>query len=406
MGIFLAGGDSKPVKHKSHKLDATKTVDIYHPGYSSPKLLLILVAFEAPSGQRGVPVSVVLDSCRILANNRDGTLHTMMDADVELTAPANDSSLLPPGRYVYRVTGGDACVVRVVEFGCSCVRRCYAVCTSFRAWTPPSVLPPHWNSAAMGTREPSPASTASDCSTVVKMVDGRCAVTGDVSRLENSHLVPKEDELWWILKGMSGITSNRHGINSPPNCLALRADLNRAAMEGHLVFAPYAGTAVCVCLAEELADFAVEYHLRGIEMPSRIHPMNVYVRFAWGLFKRLHPLLRDLARDPSVVTIAEPHFPDELEGDDDDDDSYQESVLEPPLDVDTWTERDVEIAEGLDAGLDGRPLAPYEQHAGMYPGYSKPIRLMYEYRRNHPEVSAVRHARVARRGEDDDEQAV
>jgi hypothetical protein len=48
--------------------------------------------------------------------------------------------------------------------------------------------------------------------------------------------------------------------------------------------------------------------------------------------------------------------------------------------------------------------ARYEQAADMYSGYSKVIRLQHEYRKQHPEVSAVRSARVARVGEDDDEQ--
>jgi hypothetical protein len=47
--------------------------------------------------------------------------------------------------------------------------------------------------------------------------------------------------------------------------------------------------------------------------------------------------------------------------------------------------------------------APYEA-ADMYPGYSKAKRLQHEYRMQHPEVSAVRSARVARMGEEDDEQ--
>ncbi|KAJ6625141.1 hypothetical protein B0H10DRAFT_2003871 [Mycena sp. CBHHK59/15] len=384
MSIFLAGGDSKPVKDTSDELDATETVNIYHPGYSSLKLMLILVAFEAPSGQRGVPFSVVLDACRILANNQDGTLG-VVDADVDLAPPDDDKSLLPPGHYTYRVTGGEVC---------------YAVCTSFRAWTPPRVLPSHWDLAAMGARAAHPRSTASTYSTVVKVADGRCAVTGDVSRLKNSHLVPEGEAPWWILRGMNTITNNAGGINSPPNCLALRADLNGAGMDkGHFVLAPYNGTAVCVCLTTEMADFAVEYHLRAIKIPPRIHPMNVYVRFAWGLFRGFQTLLRDLSRDQSVVIIQEPNFSDvtpppkrkptegnharreEQEGNTDggdkkqghgqgnagegplltdDDDSPQESsddnVLEPSLDVDTWTERDVEIAEGLDAHLDGRPL--------------------------------------------------
>jgi hypothetical protein len=42
----------------------------------------------------------------------------------------------------------------------------------------------------------------------------------------------------------------------------------------------------------------------------------------------------------------------------------------------------------------------------MYRGYSKAIRLKRKYREQHPEVSAVRRARVARMGEDDDEQVV
>jgi hypothetical protein len=45
-----------------------------------------------------------------------------------------------------------------------------------------------------------------------------------------------------------------------------------------------------------------------------------------------------------------------------------------------------------------------EEAADMYPRYSKAMRLQHEYRKQHPEVSAVRSARVARVGEDDDEQ--
>ncbi|KAJ7367543.1 hypothetical protein DFH08DRAFT_1070431 [Mycena albidolilacea] len=383
MSIFLVGGASKPVKATSNELDARKSVSVYHPGYSPPKPMMILVAFEAPSGQCGVPFSVVLDACRILANNKDGTLR-VLDADADLTAPDDGESLLPPGHYTYRVTGGEAR---------------YAVCTSFRAWTPPNVLPAHWDLAAMGAIATHPDSSATTYSAVVKGADGRRAATGDASRLETSHLVPEAEEPWWILRRMTALTNNPGGINSPPNCLALRADLNGAGMdEGNFVFAPYEGAAVCVCLTKAMADFAVEYHLRAI-------------------------VLRELSRNRSVVTVEEPNFSDvtsalkrkRAQGNDDegpllsdDDDGPQESsddaALEPPLDVYTWTERDLEFAEGLDADLHGRPLARYEQAADMYPGYSKVIRLQHEYRKQHPEVSAVRSARVARVGEDDNEQ--
>ncbi|KAJ6483990.1 hypothetical protein C8R45DRAFT_1075294 [Mycena sanguinolenta] len=435
MSIFLPGGDSKPVKDTYNELDATETVNIYHPGYSELKLMLILVAFEAPSGQRGIPFFVVLDACRVLANNKDGTLR-VVDANVDLTAPDDDSSLLPPGHYTYRVPG-DAC---------------YAICTSFRAWTPPRVLPSHWDLVAMGARAAPPRSTNSTYSAVVKATDGRCAVTGDVSRLENSHLVPEGETAWWNLRDMNAITNNPLGIHSPPNCLALRADLNGAGMDnGHFVFAPYKGAAVCVCLTAEMADFAVEYHLRAVKMPRRIHPMNVHVRFAWGIFRGFQTLLHTLSRDPSVVTVKEPNFPDvatalkhkRIQGNDTrrdqqdanaggghnkqgqeqgnadeglthDDDSPQESsddnALEPPLDVEIWTERDVEIAEALDADLDGRPLAAPD--SALRGGSGHVPRIL---KGNSPQARVTEAAprglssaarTVARMGEEDEEQVV
>ncbi|KAJ6584160.1 hypothetical protein DFH09DRAFT_1360049 [Mycena vulgaris] len=427
---FLVGDSPKPEKPTSDVLDTRPNVCVYHPGYSPHPLLLFLVAFPATSSSCGVPFSIVLDACRILANNKDGTLR-VLGHDADLTPSDDDKTFLLPGSYTYHVTGGEAA---------------YAVCASFRAWTPPKVLPPHWGTGAMGATATFLASTASTYSTAVKRDDGRCAVTGDCSRLQSSHLVPEAEELWWSLRGMSGLTANPEGINSPPNCLATRADLNGPGMDqGHFVFAPYAGKAVCLCLTHGMPDFAVDYHLRAVKIPSRINPMNVYVRFAWGLFRALPNILQDLTIRPEVVTIAEPTFPSasdpapatkrprnkdnderrdqqernagghEKHGeadeasmltDDDGSSSYDDAALERPLEVYTLTERDLEAAEGLDADLDGRPLARYEEAAGIYPGFSKVMRLKQEYRQQHPEVSAVRHARVASVWEDDDEKRV
>lgn len=209
---------------------------------------------------------------------------------------------------------------------------------------------------------------------------------------------------------MSGLTGNPQGINSLPNCLATRADLSGQGMDqGHFVFAPYAGKAVCVCLTNGMPDFAADYHLRAVKIPARINPMNVYVRFAWGLFRALPNVLRELANRPDVVIIAEPAFlpasdrtpatkrqrtegksaprgtqernadggNEKQEQDDeapmltDDDGSHQElsddAALERPLELYTLTERDLEAAEGLDADLDGRPLGePYEGYVSDF----------------------------------------
>ncbi|KAJ7116076.1 hypothetical protein C8R44DRAFT_880450 [Mycena epipterygia] len=403
---LLVGARPKDAKPQSQSLPATEKLLVFHPGYTPSKMLMLLTAFPDSSGQYGVPFSVVSDACRILANNKDGTLRVLGTA-ADLRASVDGQDLLPPGSYTYHVP-------REAR---------YAVCTSFGAWAPPPAVPSHWALREMGSKEPFPYSSSSSCSAVVKATDGRCAVTGATSGLKNSYLVPSAEEPWWILRGMSGLTRNAQGIHSPPNSLALRADLAGDGMgmdQGHLVFAPYARTAVCVCLGWEVADFAAEYHLRAITIPGRIHPLNVYVRFAWGIFRTAHNFLYEFSQIWDSVTVEVPtelaaiqhaidlerkRREDDADGrdeDQDEDDSHEES----DLDVDTTTERDIEAAARLDAELESRPLAPYEEAAGIYPGYSGTMRLAFTYRQEHPEVSAVRSARVARVGEDDDEQLV
>jgi hypothetical protein len=104
--VFLAGGSPKPEKPASDVLDTRQGVSVYHPGYNPHPLLLFLVAFLASSGSCGAPFSVVLDACRILANNRDGTLRVMDDA-TDLIPPDDETILLSPGSYTYHVTGGE-----------------------------------------------------------------------------------------------------------------------------------------------------------------------------------------------------------------------------------------------------------------------------------------------------------
>ncbi|KAJ7451042.1 hypothetical protein FB451DRAFT_991545, partial [Mycena latifolia] len=221
----------------------------------------------------GVPFVVVLDACRILANNVDGTLRKM-GSDVDLTAPDN-RSLLKPGLYTYSLTTGEAR---------------YPICTTFHAWAPPLVLPPSWSGRTMGATGDVPDSNISNFSDVVKAIDRRCAVTGATSRLESCRLIPAEEAPWVRLAvsyhNMGVKTNDFDDVNTPRNCLALRSDLNTAGMDqGHFVFAPYDGEAVCVCLTRKVADFAFDYHLRAVSLPERTNPWNPYVRFAWGVFK-------------------------------------------------------------------------------------------------------------------------
>ncbi|KAF7322375.1 hypothetical protein HMN09_00015400 [Mycena chlorophos] len=393
--MFVDRGPPKPVKDTSKTPSRSEFVWIGHPGYDPPALLLQLVAYEGPSGQRGVPLSLALDACRILADNKDGSLR-VEGTKVDLAGVSEDEEeflFLSPGLYTYHAAGGE---------------ERYAICASFRAWSPPARLPARWD--VMGAKAHNVSSTISDLSTFVKTSDGRCAVTGEVSRLENCHLVPRAEAKWWNLRDMALIT-NSSSVDSASNCLALRADLNGAGMDqGSFVFAPHQGVPACVCLTPDICDFAAEYHLRAITMPARIHPMNVYARFAWGIFRVAGPILRPLAKSSEFVMVAVPPSLRTTTSDDDDDDDDDDgtSASEPeyvrPLDLEVWTDREMQLIEEMDARLHSRPLEPYEAVSGMYPGYSKALHLKREYKRQHPEVSAVRHAKIARMGEYEDEQ--
>ncbi|KAJ6620538.1 hypothetical protein B0H10DRAFT_2216039 [Mycena sp. CBHHK59/15] len=90
----------------------------------------------------------------------------------------------------------------------------------------------------------------------------------------------------------------------------------------------------------------------------------------------------------------------------DDDDSPQESdddaALEPPLDVYTWTERDLEVAEGLDADLMA-DLSRTTSRQRACTGILKGDASAHEYRQQHPEALRC-GAHGGSVGEDDDEQ--
>jgi hypothetical protein len=104
LNVLYAGDSPKHKKPPSDELDIRQYILVYHPGYDPRPLLLFLVAFPA-SGRYGLPFCVVLDACRILANNKGGTLR-VSNSGTDLTPP-DAKTFLSPGSYTYHVTGGE-----------------------------------------------------------------------------------------------------------------------------------------------------------------------------------------------------------------------------------------------------------------------------------------------------------
>ncbi|KAJ7125566.1 hypothetical protein C8R43DRAFT_835714, partial [Mycena crocata] len=256
-----------PKNPQCNTLDATQSVVILHPGYTPLIPMLTFVAYDTGSNTRGVPLGVILDACQILACNTAGFIRKLGSNDDLVST--NSRSILKPGLYTYRVVSGEA----------SCSR--YQICTTFRRWTPPVLLPEHWAGHTMGAIGDVPHSNASNFSEVVTVVDGKCAMTGATSRLECCHLVPAAELSWWAYHAMAVKTNDFNGVNSPRNFLTLRSDLAAGMDQGHFVFAPYDGSAVSVCLTDTVADLAFDSHLQAVDLPARIQPWYTYVRFAW-----------------------------------------------------------------------------------------------------------------------------
>ncbi|KAJ7280275.1 hypothetical protein C8J57DRAFT_1567556 [Mycena rebaudengoi] len=413
---------SPPPNGHAISLNATKKVQVYHPGYSPPRLLLLFVAYAVDLAQSapGVPFSTVDDACRIIANNTAGILR-VLGTSVDLVAYDNQTQLAP-GKYSYYIN--------------SATPR-YPVCESFHAWSPPPEMPPHWTTVLdVEQVEPPPAATRSNNSHVVKTADQFCIITGESSRLRTAHLVPQAESEWWRHRAMNALTGNVSGIDSPPNCIAVRADLNGDGMDtGSFVFAVFAGKVVVVCLAHTIADFASLNHLREVVLPPRIHPLNLYVRFAWAVFRGSRPILEEFSKFTDAVLVKD--TPDlkktskkrknegGQDGREQDEDgpgasgdnaggsgqTHQDDVgrggqtrRAATASYFGITERDLLVAELLDAELSKRPLTNRELMAGMYHGYSKNMRCIFNYGRDHPEVYAVCSARRALPGEEYNEQ--
>ncbi|KAJ7216474.1 hypothetical protein GGX14DRAFT_604857 [Mycena pura] len=238
-------------------LERTGSVYVYHPGYDPPKLLLDLTVYppspdhdsEAASSG-GIPLTLVCYACEIVANNVAGRLTEFEDentiiVDMEVQDTLlHGNALLPPGEYRYHATSDD--------------EKPYAKCTRFKAWRPPLLLPRAWALYIQKDGPPPGGSNVSTISSAAKRDDGRCAVTGDSTRLHSSHVVPEHEEPWFDLHRLGVKAGDAYNyINSINNLVTLRADLNAAAFdEGHLIIFPYAGNLATFFLTPDMRDLA------------------------------------------------------------------------------------------------------------------------------------------------------
>jgi hypothetical protein len=215
-------------------------------------------------------------------------------------------------------------------------------------------------------------------------------------------------------------------VDNAHNVITLRADLKKATFDdGHFVLFPYQGEVVTIFMTLETRDLARDFHFSAAEIPVRIFADYLYARFAWSIFKIAGCWLRAYEDDAEVakVTVSAALQPKPMQGkkrkregpggpeDATDEDTSLQTDGEHGLDVYCLTDEDIARAEAKDVELQRRSrgklqcnispgqlaqsFAAVLEDDPCYPGYSKALRLAHEYRRHHPEVSAVRTARIA-----------
>ncbi|KAJ7451546.1 hypothetical protein FB451DRAFT_1566078 [Mycena latifolia] len=413
---------ARPRKQKLEELKYTDTVDIFHPRARGEPILQFMAYPSQPGGGVvGVPLGIVLDACFVVAENQRGQL-ILLDSD-ELVADndSNQDALLSPGVYRFVVVqpeGG-------LDFN-------YQLCESFSSWKPPVLLPDRWKgSEATEAPRPSGLSTLSNVSAAVKSADRACIMTGATTGLQASNMVPQSEADWYkqhylMFKSYGGVPSEE--LNSAHNQVALRTDLCLQGLDqGHFLFAPYADRVVAVFVKSTGQDLAQEYHLREVNFPTRIRRGYLFARFAWNIFRFSSPGLSDAAAQLGPQPASSKRKTDKEAGS-----QAEKSKMDAGGSRmgSVGGERDIGgsgggrnaggggSGGGMDAGNeesapqteDETMLAIYEAQdsalksqltiddlqAGRYHGFSKSKRIESEYRRDHPEVSAVRNARNMR----------
>ncbi|KAJ7253773.1 hypothetical protein B0H12DRAFT_1233625 [Mycena haematopus] len=240
-------------------------IEIFHTGYDPPKAILTFTVCPLPNGIFVFPSDIVLDACRILANNAEGTLYDY--PPTQNTGPLARGLKLAPGAYHYIVAGKPQ----------------FPICRRFLDWTPPTPGEiPHWVLEKTPSGPLIQESKSQASATVRRLDSERCVITGDSGSVDAAHLIPHTASKWYLkffLYRRASDYLNPH-VMSINNMLTLRSDLN-----GRLEADPSLSSSTC-----------------EVKLPERVRPFYLYVRFAWNMFLLAKPLLS--AHEGSVMRFV------------------------------------------------------------------------------------------------------
>ncbi|KAJ7430027.1 hypothetical protein B0H11DRAFT_2211644 [Mycena galericulata] len=388
-----------PLKTPLPQLYTNNNVDIYHPSIHNGPPILQFCAFppEPDSGVVSVPLGVVLDACFVVAGNQKGELHLYATPQERVAGDDSDpDGLLVAGMYHFVVVqaGGG------LDYN-------YHLCGSFSAWMPPVEIPTRWLGGEAAHAPPVP--NISDISAAVELEDKVCIMTGAATGIRAIHLVPEAEAEWFhfhyrVLTGYGG--DPVEDLNSVRNEVMLRADLSGQGINQGLFSRR--------TLITKARDLAHEYQLRAVNFPTRIRRGYLFIRFAWNILNFLTPgpaaaaaAIRFLEERPDGGGFLKRKRADSpggglkksKKGD------IRGGVARKQEDIGDGSggsfEEDVGgTEEGESAQNRGRRRSPARRVRDTRRGAQEIKRLEREYRRAHPQVSAVGVVRLWEEGDD------
>ncbi|EER45825.1 conserved hypothetical protein [Histoplasma capsulatum H143] len=260
-------------------------ISFCHPGYEEPMntLLFLPRVDPVPPGAAvaasstptfGVHHRTALVACQIIANNAFDTGYFTLDKDGLQRVNIPPDGILTGEKY-YLILGDGPSQ--------------YPIVPSFLDWEfPHGRIPEPWNQVPVTA-----SSTTPDC-----------AVTNFSLCTEQAHIVPREEETWYVRNGMGIYGANLGDINEATNVLPLRSDIHRCFDNRWFVIVPKtAGTEVSTpaahhspqfvthIISTDMAQYWPTYHNTLVQRLRADCRPYLFARFAWAVLLHVKPLI-------------------------------------------------------------------------------------------------------------------
>lgn len=355
------------------------TVILLHPGYGTDNILFTLPAVDGTTTRPGLHHRTILTACAIIADNAFGRVYITHDRGGRERVEVPIDDLLEPGEYWLQLSGyetsqgdelaplsarlrdgpedvgaaalasmpppdstsatstrdspapaiSDANQARISPSGSRRKRPnkriAYPVVPSFGEWQfPHDHIPSEWKQTSLAP--PSASSyTGSTC---------RCWITGYQMGINECHVVPNNQELWWFNNRMRRYTKAAGVSRDEANIALLRADVH-AALDGHK-FAiipkplapsaspnppqqdssrsggnsdetPFAYATHILETDDEAREFCDLYQNVALaqEGVNKLSPEFLFARFAWAIFAHLQTFLNSPTRRHLAVIVRD-----------------------------------------------------------------------------------------------------